>query len=181
MVGNSLLRQKIGIPMGINPVPFWANLFLYTYENKYMLQLISNNKIKASRFRATKYFVDDLGNLNHRGVFNDVYKDIHPPGLQMKVEHSGAHATFLNLDITTKDEVFIYKFFDKCDAFPFFIVCIPCIDINIPKLIFYSALFSGFLRIACSSFLYKDFREKAMELLNRMKTQGQYPSCVEKL
>ena len=36
MVGNSLLRQKIGIPLGIEPAPFLANIFLYTYENEYM-------------------------------------------------------------------------------------------------------------------------------------------------
>ena len=30
MVGNSLLRQKIGMPMGVDPAPSWANLFLYT-------------------------------------------------------------------------------------------------------------------------------------------------------
>ena len=35
-VGNSLLRQKIGIPMSIDPAPFWANLFLYTYEEEHM-------------------------------------------------------------------------------------------------------------------------------------------------
>ena len=75
----------------------------------------------------------------------------------MKVDHSCTHATFLNLDITVKDGVFIYKLFDKCDVFLFFIVFIPYIDSNIPKLIFYSALLGEFLRIACSSFLYKDF------------------------
>ena len=53
MVGNSLLRQKIGIPMGIDPAPFWANLFLYTYENEYMSELISNDKVKARHFHAT--------------------------------------------------------------------------------------------------------------------------------
>ena len=90
----------------------------------------------------------------------------------MRVEHSGTHATFLNLDITVKDGMFIYKLFDKRDAFPFFIVPIPYIDSNIPKLIFYSALLGEFLKIACSSFLYKGFCVKAMELLNRMKAQG---------
>ena len=79
----------------------------------------------------------------------------------MKVEHSGTHATFLNLDITVKDGVFIYKLFDMRDAFPFFIVRILYIDSNIPKLIFYSALLGEFHRIVCSSFPYKDFREKA--------------------
>ena len=40
MVGNSLLRQKVGISVGIDPAPFWANLFLYTYEIEYMSELI---------------------------------------------------------------------------------------------------------------------------------------------
>ena len=73
---------------------------------------------------------------------------------------------------TVKDGVFIYKHFDKRDAFPFFIVCMLYIDSNIPKSIFYSALVGEFLRIIRSSLLYKDFHEKPMELLNRMKTQG---------
>ena len=63
MVGNSLFRQKIGIPMGIDPALFWANLFLYTYENEYLSDLISSDKVKARHFRATKRFIDDLGTL----------------------------------------------------------------------------------------------------------------------
>ena len=46
------------------------------------------------------------------------------------------------------------------------------IDSNIPNSIFYSAFGGEFFRIAPSSLLYKDFNEKAMELLNRMKSQG---------
>ena len=68
--------------------------------------------------------------------------------------------------------MFVYKLFDKRDAYPFFIVRMPYIDNNIPKSIFYAALVGKFLRIARSSLLYKDFNEKAMELLNRMKAQG---------
>ena len=96
MVGNLLLRQKIGIPMGIDPAPFGVNLFLCTYENKDMSELISNDKVKACHFHATKRFIDDLGILNHGGggVFNDVYKDIYTPVLQLKVEHVAIHATF---------------------------------------------------------------------------------------
>ena len=48
----------------------------------------------------------------------------------------------------------------------------PYIASNIPKSIFYSALVSELLRIASSSLLYKDFNEKAMKLLNRMKAKG---------
>ena len=42
---------------------------------------------------------------------------MHPPELQLKVEHSTTHATFLNLDITVKDGVFVDKLFYKLDAF----------------------------------------------------------------
>ena len=172
MVGISLLRQKIDVPMGIDPAPFWANLFLYTYENEYMSELISNDKVNARHFLATKRFIGDLGTLNNGGVFSDIYKDIYPPKLQLKIERCGTHATFLNLDITVKDGRFIYKRFDKRDVFPFFIFRVPCIDSNTPKSIFYSALVGEFLRIPRSSLLYKDLNEKAMELLNRMKAQG---------
>ena len=56
----------------------------------------------------------------------------------------------------------------------------PSIDSTISKSIFYSALIGEFLRIPSSSLLHKDFNEKAMELLNRMKAQGHNSSGVEK-
>ena len=73
--------------------------------------------------------------------------------------------TFLNLDITAKDGVFVYKLFDKRDDFPFFIV-------HMLKSICYCALVGEFLRVAHSSLLYNNFNEEAMKLLNRMKVQG---------
>ena len=130
---------------------------------------------KARHFHATKRFIDDLGTLNDGDVFSDVCKTIYPPELQLKVEHSGTHATFLNLDITVKNGVFIYKIFDKRDAFPFFIIRMTYIARNMPKSIFYSALVGEFLRIAS-----KDFYEKAMELLNRMKAPGAQSSRCRK-
>ena len=114
--------------------------------------------MKARHFQAIKHFIDDTGILNDGGEFNDVYKDIYPPELELKVERSGTHATFLNLDITVKDGMFIYKLFNK--SF-FFIVHMPYTDSNIPKAIFHLALVRKFLRIARSSLLDKDFNEKA--------------------
>ena len=55
----------------------------------------------------------DLGALNNGSVFSDIYKDIYPPKLQLKVERSGTHATILNLDITVKDGMLIYKRFES--------------------------------------------------------------------
>ena len=78
IVGNSLLRQKIGISMGIDPALFWTNLILYAYENEYISELILNDKVKARLFRATKRFIVGLGTLNDQGVFSDVQKDTYP-------------------------------------------------------------------------------------------------------
>ena len=171
-VGNAVLRQAIGIPMGIDPAPFWANLFLYSYENTYMTDLIASDKRKARHFHSTKRFIDDLCALNDGGEFGRVYKDIYPNELDLKVEHSGSHASFLNLDITIRDGLFVYKLFDKRDDFPFSIVRMPYISSNIPESIFYSAMVGEFLRIARSTLLFNDFLPKARELIHRLNNQG---------
>ena len=57
MVGNSPLRQKIGIPMEIDPAPFLS-------------ELISNNKVKSCHFHATKRFIDVVATLNVGGTLS---------------------------------------------------------------------------------------------------------------
>jgi len=172
VVGDTTLRQAIGIPMGIDPAPFWANLFLYTYEEEYMSSLILTNKMKARHFHSTKRFIDDLCAINDGGEFGRVFANIYPNELDLKTEHSGSQASFLNLDITIKEGKFIYKLYDKRDTFPFFIVRMPHIDSNIPYSIFYSALVGEILRIARSTLLLEDFLPGAKCLLSRMRTQG---------
>ena len=171
-VGNCVLRQDIGIPMGIDPAPFWANLYLYTYEEEYMSNLISSDKTKARHFHSTNRFIDDLCTLNDGNLFGKVFQEIYPPELELKIEHTGMHGTFLNLDITVKDGLFIYKLFDKRDAFPFSIVRMPHKDSNIPSTIFYSALVGEFLRIGRSTLLFEDFIPRGREIISRMITQG---------
>jgi len=171
-VGNVMMCQAIGIPMGIDPAPFWANLFLYQYEQRYMKDLIINDKIKARHFHSTNRFIDDLCALNDGGLFGRVCSDIYPEELELKRENAGTHGTFLNLDITIIEGKFVYKLFDKRDAFPFTIVRMPHFDSNIPESIFYSALVGEFLRIARSTLLLEDFIDNARKLCQRMSNQG---------
>ena len=35
-VGKQIFKQIIGIPMGSDPAPFMANLFLYYYESQFI-------------------------------------------------------------------------------------------------------------------------------------------------
>ena len=60
------------------------------------------------------------------------------------MEHQVTDATFLDLEITLKDNIVIYKFFDKKDKFPFFIVRMPHVSINVPSSIFYVLFYSKF-------------------------------------
>ena len=171
-VGNLVLKQDIGIPMGIDPAPFWANLFLYFFESKFVQSLISLGSTRAYRFHSVGRFIDDLCAINDREEFLSSYKEIYPPELELKIEHQGTHATFLDLDITIKDDIFVYKLFDKRDAFPFSIVRMPHLSSNIPSSIFYGSAFSEILRIARCTLLFSDFTPRVTELLQRMKNQG---------
>ena len=123
MLGNSLLRQKMCIPMGNDPTPFWGNLFLYIYENEYISELTSNDKVKTHHFHTIKLFIDDIGTimmgLGGRDVLNDVYKYIYLLELKLKAEHSGTYATSLNLDITVKGGVLICKLLISIILLPF--------------------------------------------------------------
>ena len=82
---------------------------------------------RTDRYRGFKFkhcfrFIDDACSINDDNEFENSYKEIYPKDLHLKCEHTGNHATFLELDITIKDGVLIYKLFDKRDAFPLYIV-----------------------------------------------------------
>ena len=86
-IGNLLFRQCIGIPMGIDPAPFWANLYLYHYENLYVTKLIKTDRYKGFKFKNCSRFIDDECNLNDSGVFAQSYREIYPEELELKCEH----------------------------------------------------------------------------------------------
>jgi len=158
--------------MGIDPAPFWANLYLSCYENRFMIDLIRTDKYKASRYHGASRFIDDLCNINDGGEFGRSHNSIYPKELELKVEHNGTHATFLELDITIQDGLFIYKLYDKRDNFPFYIVRMPCLSSNLPSNIFYASIMSEFLRIARATLKLEDFITKASSLYKRMVNQG---------
>ena len=97
--------------MGIDPAPFWANLHLYSYECSFITGLMSSDKGHAMKFRYATRFIDDNCNLNDDGEFGRSFSEIYPNNLEVKCEHKGTHATFLQLDITIRGGLAIYKLF----------------------------------------------------------------------
>ena len=173
-VGDKVFIQTIGIPMGIDPAPFWANLYLYKFENDFMMNLRKSDIAKSRKFHGCARFIDDLVCLNDGGEFNDSYKEIYPNELELKCEHHERekHATFLDLDIKISGDKFIYKMFDKRDEFSFSVVRMPYMDSNIPSYIFYGTIRSEIIRIARSTLLLDDLIPRLGALFKRMLKQG---------
>ena len=140
-VGLKIFCQVIGIPMGSDPAPFFANLFLYYYENKWMKDLKRKDLIKARKLCNLFRFIDDLSALNDSGEFERNTLNIYPEELELgKENQNDLEATFLDLSIEIRNNKFEVGLFDKRDNFNFSIVRMPEKSSNIPSNIFYSAI-----------------------------------------
>ena len=63
--GDSLFRQKIGIPMGTDCAPFLAKLFLYSYEHEWMMTMKETNPQLVRQFNKSARYIDDLLTINN--------------------------------------------------------------------------------------------------------------------
>ena len=61
-IKNLVLKQKICIPMDLEPAPYRANILHYFFESKYVQQLISEGSPHAHKFHGTLWFTDYLCN-----------------------------------------------------------------------------------------------------------------------
>jgi len=86
-VGTQVYRQKIGIPMGLDPAPFLANLYLSYYEIHWVDSLRRIDFARAKKFVNNYRFIDDLAALNDGGEFERSHKSIYPKELTLKKEN----------------------------------------------------------------------------------------------
>jgi hypothetical protein len=172
-VGQSVYRQKIGIPMGSDPAPFFANFFLFYYESDWMEKLKKEEKGKAYKYGNIFRFIDDLIAMNDDNEFHNSYKKIYPPELQLNKENdSETHATFLDIDIQIINKKFVTKLYDKRDSYKFDIVRLPYKHSNMPSKMFYATIGAEILRICRATSGCADFITSTRLLLSRMRNQG---------
>lgn len=172
-LGKQLFRQVIGIPMGSDPAPFFANLFLYYYESKWLKKIQKRDIRRARRFANTFRFIDDLSALNDGGEFERCFKEIYPIELELGRENEiDQCASFLDLDIHIENNKFVVGLFDKRDGFPFSIVRMPFCSSNIPSSIFYASVGAEILRIARATSNIDTFLLSTRTLISRMIKQG---------
>ena len=172
--GDKIFKQVIGIPMGSDPAPFMANLFLYSYESKWVLKTKKCHLKEARMFGNTFRFIDDLIAINDGGLFEKNYNNIYPEELKLKKENNhNTEATFLDLSIhINSNNNFDISLFDKRDGFPFSIVRMPFLCSNMPTKMFYSSLGAEVLRIARANNNRASCVKSCKDIVNRMLNQG---------
>ena len=172
-LGSKTFRQIIGIPMGSDPAPFFANLFLYYYESKWLRNIQKSDLSRARKFKSVFRFIDDLLSLNDGGEFSRSLSEIYPEELELSKENVGTlSSSFLDIHIKLSDRQFSSKLFDKRDNFNFSIVRMPHTSSTIPSAMVYSAFSAEILRIARVTSALESFTKSAKDVVDRMAKQG---------
>ena len=90
--GGRLFRQMIGIPVGTNCAPLLDDIFLYSYENEFLDNMIRGGHRRLSRlFNLCYRYIDDLIVSNNK-TFLDYLKEIYPS--QLTVEKANNQITW---------------------------------------------------------------------------------------
>ena len=148
--------------------------------------MISKGSPGTFKFNGTLTFIDDLCTINDDSEFFSSYKYIYPKQLELKLEHQEEHATFLDLDITVANNIFVYKLFDERGKFPFIVVRMPYLSSNIPSSIFYGSIFFNWVPTNSSMCTKTDrFCAQCISIIHIMITQSGnkesiYPTSDEK-
>ena len=129
--------------MNIDADSYSANLFPYFFESKYIQQFNILRISIAYKFHGASGFMLNFCRTSNNGKVSSSMKHVYPKQLELKLEHQGKHATFLDLDIKIEDKIFGYHLFDKKHKFPLFIVQMRYLSINIPSPIFYGLIFQN--------------------------------------
>ena len=58
------MQYSLSTATGIDPAPFWANLFLYSHEEEYISTLFSLENPQLDYFHSPKRFTDHLNLIN---------------------------------------------------------------------------------------------------------------------
>lgn len=125
-------NSQLGIPMWISPVLIRAYLFLYSYEEEYMLSLISTDKIMARHSHTTRCFINNLCAINDVKRF-ERYVIYIQSSLTLKLNNNN-HATFFR---TLRRTALYISYLIKEVCFHFSIVRMPHVKINTSGNIFY--------------------------------------------
>ncbi|KAJ8320279.1 hypothetical protein KUTeg_001866 [Tegillarca granosa] len=157
-----------------NCVPLLADLFLYSYESKFLQNLVkSGEKTVAKSFNYTYRYIDGVLSLNNH-KFGEYVNAIYPSELEIKdTTDYPCSASYLDLYLNydTHDMLHL-TLHDKCDNFNFSIVNFPFLCSNIPASPAYGIYVSQLVRYGRACSHYGDFLQRSKLLTIKLLTQG---------
>ena len=121
--------------MGTNCAPLLADLFLYSYENEFLDNMIKSGHRRLARsFNLCCRYTDDLIVFNNKKIFYYL-KEIYPSELTVEKANKSDHlADYLYLTfIIDNGGKLSTKLYDKSNDFDFHIVNFPFLSSNIPS------------------------------------------------
>lgn len=178
--GDLIFRQNIGIPMGTDPGPDFANLFLHYYE----FDFINNNtrtryglcKKLSKGFR----YIDDVVFFNSETQFEAEKNNIYPQELTLNRENDmNQKASFLDINIEIINKKFVTSLYDKRKDFNFKIVNYPFLCGNVPKRPSYGVFLSQVVRFSRVCMEYQCFISECRMLVRKLLTQGYTESMIK--
>ena len=125
----------VGIPMETNRAPLLGDLFLYSYKNELLDNLIKEAKRELARkFNLSYCYIDDLISFNSTR-FKEFISDTYPKELTIsETTEFTLIASYLDLlFIRDKNNNITTKLYDKHYALGFHIVNFPFMPSNIPS------------------------------------------------
>ena len=115
------------IPVGTNCSPYFAEIFLYSYEAEFIQSLLSTGKKHlASRFNLTYRYIDDVLSINNQ-EFENYVGQRYPSELEIKdTTESITSASYLDLLLSIwKNGQLHISIYDKQDEFIYRITNFP--------------------------------------------------------
>ena len=146
-IGHKVFRQITGVPIGVNPGPYIADLTLWYFENKYLDTLYKSDYFSARRMNDTFRLIDDITSVNSDGVFQNLVGNIYPESLVLNKENDDdSQANVLDLKIVVEGGKFVTEVYDKREDFPFEIVQYISKSSNVSRSTYLSIFSSQIIR-----------------------------------
>ena len=120
--------------MGTNCAPLVADLSLFCYGRDFMMSLSGDKQADViNAFNTTSRYLDDILNINNVH-FGNMVSQIFPSELQLnKVNTPDTEIAFLDLHLSSSNDIVSTKIYDKRDDFYFEIVNFPFLDGDVPR------------------------------------------------
>ena len=172
--GERVFGQVIGILVGTNCAPLLADLFLYSYENEFLDNMIKSGHRRLTRsFNLCSRYIDVLIVFNNK-TFLGYLREIYPSQLTVEKAYKSDHlADYLDLTfIIDSGGKLSTRLYDKRDDFDFHIVNFPFLSSNILSGPSYSVYISQLITYARCCSHYEDFRYCHKCLVDRFLSQA---------